>query len=379
MTFLLASSIVTLSCSREAGISNKPTIDKRSQEDRDLKEIITRYFESISQNEQRDPVLLAKKINSFVYTFCSSEKPHTASMDKLLKHCHTTCSGYVYLFSKIAAYFGIQTRVIYLFNIPIQGNHTMVEVRHSGDKWALFDPTFGTFFTSRGEPTEIPYSLDEIYFTCTPNTLSNHVVQARVINPVDLSAPLDALYSARSFSSPHMNLPAYILAESYGYLDPLLYSLSWMNIDMQKDPFQFGGPANNLQEGENRFLIETNALLNDHLAGNEISYNISYLGKVGEHTYKNGYRLSHLAKGDIYRITLYGINPSGVSLYPHFTDSRAILQHSGRQSVPKGVYTHSFLFRAQDTSAELVLEVYPKPSASMRIFGIRIESYRTLN
>lgn len=294
-------------------------------------------------------------------------------LDNLLKNCRTSCGGYVYVFQQIANFYGIQTRTVYLFNIPLQGNHAMVEMKYGEDKWALFDPTFGTYFTPEGKLSEIPYSLDDLYFYCSPDTLIKHVLQANPLQPVDITLPLNVIYKRRSFKATNMKLSTYLSADAYGKPAPYEYSLLWMDIDMRRNAFQFGGPAKTIEEGDAQFLAKTNTLLTDTIPNNHISYNLSFLGQMGEHTYKNGYRLYNLKRGYIYRITLYGINPTDVSLYPHFTDSRAVLDHTGIQVIPRDIYVQTLLFRARDTKAELILEAYPQPRCFMRIFGISID------
>ncbi len=369
-----------LSCTQRTTPRNTPVVKPRVSQD--LIKITSQYFDRLSQDERKDPVKLAKRINAFVHNYCRCDPPIENNLDKLLNNCRTSCAGYVYVFRQIAEFYGIQSRAVYLFNIPLQGNHAMVEIKSGENKWALFDPTFGTFFTPEGIPSENPFSLDDLYFYGSSDTLIRHVVQARTLNPLDITLPLDALYASRAFKAPYMKLSTYLSAEAYGNPDKYQYSLLWMNIDMKNNIYQFGGPAKTTREGEERFLALTNALLNDHDPNNHISYDLSYLGELQGHTYKNGYRLTHLIKGRIYRITLYGINFCGIStpkapLYPHFTDTRAILQHTGMQVIPKGKYEYSQLFRARDTKAELILEVHPETSSYIRIFGIRVELEKT--
>ncbi len=362
-----------LSCTQRTTPTNTPVV--KPYVPPDLIKITSHYFDKLPQDERKNTLQLAKRINAFVYNYCISDPPIEKNLHKLLKNCRTSCIGYVHVFRQIAQFYGIQSRAVYLFNIPLQGNHSLLEIKYGEDKWALFDPTFGTFFTPEGKPSENPFSLDDLYFYCTSDTLIRHVVQARTLNPLDITSPLDVLYTPRSFKASYMGLSSYLSAEAYGNPDKYQYSLLWMNIDMRKNLYQFGGPTKNIQEGEERFLALINSLLKDDIQNNHISYNMSYLGEVGGHTYKNGYRLSHLKRGCIYRTTIYGINTTIASFYPHFTDTRAVLQHTGMQIIPEGKYEHSLLFRARDTNAELILEIYPKTEAGshIRIFGIRIE------
>ncbi len=148
--------------------------------------------------------------------------------------------------------------------------------------------------------------------------------------------------------------------------------MEWMDIDMKEGIFQIGGPVKTLEEGTQKFMDITRSLKNKNRY--LISFNMSFLGQVGEHAYKNGYRFSHLKTGSIYRITLYGINSSSASIIPSFTDTKAALKNSGVQVIPKGIYTYSMLFRARDTEAKLILAVYPVDNHFIRIFGIRVET-----
>jgi hypothetical protein len=367
------------SCTQNTAPDNRESALK-AQEYQELKRITSRYFDKLSQQELKDPVNLSKRINTFVYNYCTSQPPIEGNLHKLLANCRTLCGGYVYVFRQITGFYGIQSRSVYLFNIPSQGNHAMVEIKYGNDKWALFDPTFGTFFTAGGNPSEIPYSLDDLYFNCTPDNLPEHVVQARSIPPDHNSIPIDALYTPRSFKAADMKLSSYLSADAYGNPDKYQYSLLWMNIDMKNPTFQFGGPAKSVQEGEKQFLTLTNSLLNDKEPDNHISYVMSYLGELDGHSYKNGYHLTRLRKDCIYRVTFYGINNyAKVSIYPHFTDKRAVLRHSGTRIIPAGACTFSMLFRARETKADLILEVYPHNGSFIRLFGMRVELCDTLD
>jgi len=350
---------------------------KKMQEKKDIENLIAQYFKGMPEAGRKDPVALAKKINAFVHSYCTCEPPLETNIDNLIRDCRTSCGGYVHVFRKIAGHYGLQTRAVFLFNIPLQGNHAMVEVLYGDKKWALFDPTFGTFFTPAGRVSEIPYSLDDLYFSCSAKTLRRNVVQARSINPKEVTLPLDSLYSPRTFHARSMKLSTYLQADDYGYPAPYQYSLLWMDIDMKNNVFRFGGPAKTIEEGDAMVLSITNKLLLDKIPGNRISYNMSFLGQMGEHTYKNGYRFSKLKAGAIYRMTIYGINPAGARLYPHFSDSRAVLQRNGIQDIPTDVFEYSFLFRARDAKADLILETYQEPSKFIRIFGIRVDVDKT--
>jgi hypothetical protein len=360
-----------------APVKHSPVYIKKMQERQELEKFISKYFIDLPEADRKDNVLLAKKINAFVHSYCTCDLPLEKNTDNLIKNCHTSCGGYVYVFRKISECYGLQSREVYLLNIPLQGNHSMVEVKYGEDKWALFDPTFGTFFTRRGKISEKPYSLDDLYFNCSPENLLRHVVQARRINPTEIALPLNCLYKTRSFDAVNMKLSTYLQAKDYGHQSLDQYSLLLLDIDMKKGVFQFGGPAKTIEKGDRQFLAKVNVLLNDKIRDNNIPYCTSFLGQIGEHTFKNGYHMKNLRKDSIYRLTLYGINPTGASLYPHFTDSTAVLQRTGVRNIPQDTFAHSQLFKARDTNAILILETLHEPQKFMRIFGIRIELDKT--
>jgi hypothetical protein len=210
-----------------------------------------------------------------------------------------------------------------------------------------------------------------LYYFCTTENIEAHVVQAA--RKGDMSLPLHALYARKSFSSTAMNAQTYLSAEAYGPFDAERYSLLWMDIDLMNNQYRFGGPVEKTLDGERSFLALTNALLNDGVPDNHISYDMSYLGSFSGHTYKNGYHLHNLKSGGTYRITFYGTSAAGALLYPHFTDTRAVLRHTGSHPVPKSAYACPVFFRARDTNADLIIEVYPGTESYMRVFGVLVE------
>ena len=105
-----------------------------------------------------------------------------------------------------------------LYNVPIQGNHTAVEVLVDG-QWAFYDPTFGAYFTAEGDVEGPILSLEDVASGHSVDSLESLVNQASGDRQNVAFAILGALFSER-FEHPSMSLNYYQMAESISRLEP---------------------------------------------------------------------------------------------------------------------------------------------------------------
>ena len=66
-------------------------------------------------------------------------------INDLFAHCVTACGGRSYVLRGLLAACGLHSKYQNIYNIPIQGNHSAVEVMLN-EQVAFLDPTFGAFF-----------------------------------------------------------------------------------------------------------------------------------------------------------------------------------------------------------------------------------------
>jgi len=335
--------------------------------------IIDRYFNRLPEIEKKDKLTLAKKINFFTNNFCQNIPPHEPD-EKLFENCRTACGGYVYVFGKIADNFNLKTRPVYLYNISNQGNHSLIEVNYKNDKWALFDPTFGSFFTKNGDVNEVPYSLDDMYFYLNKDVLIHNVVKAKKISIANLTKSLKELYSVKVFSEKFMKLVSYLESEQYGYADIRQKTVLNMAIDMKKNHFFFGTKEKDVNNADKYFLQKTNDTLNDTIDNNDISYKMSYIGEGVNSSRVNSYKFTGLNNGSIYSITFYGYNPhKEAAIYPYFLNNGCILQKTGPQPLNEHYFEDNFQFRAKGENCRLMVELYKPEKKQIRLFGIEIK------
>ncbi|WP_256814905.1 MULTISPECIES: D-glucuronyl C5-epimerase family protein [Pseudomonas] len=95
-----------------------------------------------------------KFINGFKVGVASSMTPEAAIDERV-----GACGSFTNTLLALSAAQGIEGRVISLLNYPKNDGHAVAEIKVQG-KWALYDPTFGAFYTLVG--SNAPLSFDEI-------------------------------------------------------------------------------------------------------------------------------------------------------------------------------------------------------------------------
>ena len=319
---------------------------------------------------------LLKKNNFFTYNFCITGKSKQSSVPNLFLEPYTACGGCTFIFRAIAEYYDIETRYAYLYNIPHQGNHSLVEAKTRKGKWVLFDPTFGLFFTSDGQVDSNIYGLSEINYELFDKPLIDYVIKAKKVYVSKeklakfLRNSTSELYTPKFFNEKYMDLNSYVNSERYGYNDSNLETYLRIQIDMINDYLMIGTDFKTLAEGEAGFLQASNSSLNDANKLNDFSYLASTIGKnaVFQNVIIEFINLKPSAK---YTLTIKGIVNSKAGLQKLFSDKGGILKSIEPIQISKGIYSEDIEFIAKKEQANLLLSIYPANSpVQVRLFTI---------
>lgn len=219
----------------------------------------------------------AARLNQAVYNYCESgtaTSPH--DLNELFENCQTACGGFSYVLRSALEATGIRTRFVHLYNIPNQGNHTAIEV-DVGGRWALFDPTFGVFFTSDGTASGYPLSLSEVAGTKSEEDLSKMVLQAVDAPNAAATISIDALYS-ETFGHLYMELRNYLVAEALSFEDPREWRMLEIDLRLKRGRGVMGDfTSEDFQSLNDSWLADTNDLLNNDDLTDDTSFNASRL------------------------------------------------------------------------------------------------------
>lgn len=119
----------------------------------------------------------AARLNQAVYAYCEHGST-PGHINNLFETCKAACGGYSYVLRGVLEATGARTRYVNLYNIPNQGNHTVVEFEIDGE-WPLYDPTFGAYFTENGEADGHPLSVQEVAYREQGRDLNDLVLQSK--------------------------------------------------------------------------------------------------------------------------------------------------------------------------------------------------------
>lgn len=340
------------------------------------REMLQGYFGDDAPFRGLSPEQLAKRLNYVVYNHCESTQPHTGQKDinELFSECRTACGGYAYVLRSLLAAHDIRTRYLNLYNLPQQGNHVMVEVEIAPRQWALFDPTFGSFFTGDGRSQSTPLSFQDIRFQLRIDSIEQNSLVARK-GDVSLGAEDELLYDSNSFNFKYMEIENYLLAEAYapvkeGLTVPLTLS---MNLKNGVDEAGTLAPVS-VGEGEAEFLRWTNATLNDDVENNDTSYLFSMLGN-----YKPYFESLNILKFDglsadmSYEISIAGNsshNEASVQIVDIGND--VYMDTIEADIVADGHFEVKRKFIAKSSSASFVIRLIEPKDSFVRVFGVSI-------
>jgi hypothetical protein len=348
---------------------------KESEQAHAADKMLKRLFSTDFSRNRHNILDLAKRANYFVFNYCDNNQPFTSNPLDLFEECHTACGGFVYVFQAIMEVFGISTRNFSLYNIPNQGNHALVEVEYEPGKWALFDPTFGSYFTEDGSIEGTPLSMDEIQYKLMGKNLLHYVVSAKVADSSSAVKNLSNIYIAGSFERNHMKIGNYHLAEVWSENNKEKPIYLTLPLDLAEGYIFFG--SSNYREfskADQEFLEATNKTLNDDVLENDTSYLFSYLGeKTFNRKQRNIIKIKNLSPGATYELIIMGFNLSNevIKFLASIIDmNSAIINSTEPRNIPGNeAFDITFRFRAKSNETSILIETL-KEKGSLRIFGV---------
>lgn len=322
------------------------------------------------------PVDLAKVLNAVVYHFCSKPKDNVPlkHLNHLFRECHTACGGRSYVLKGLLAVYGIHAQYRNIYNIPIQGNHSALEVDINGAT-SFFDPTFGAFFTKHAVEDR-PLSLDEIRFIYDEHALAEHVYQAKKfhLKPM-IQRPVNQMYS-KGFNSNLFRLAFYINHETSEPLNPDKILFLSANIELKQNTYTLGClSAKNTEEASACFLKETNALYNSANPKHHLSYNFNNLGFLNGQMKMNAFNINGLQRSAVYQLTLLLNNQTGHAVALHLSplqNGLVLAPGFDQVLVNPGIATYSVHFKANDRHGKLLLYLSPKTQEFLNLFGFSV-------
>lgn len=278
--------------------------------------LLNNTFVSWKKLSKYNAIDLAKRLNYFVYNFCETPNetsPAVTPVNELFKRCVTACGGRSYVLRGLLAVYGIHSDYANLYNIPIQGNHTMVQIKNAKSQ-ALLDPTFGVFFVRQPNVAATPLSLQGVRYYLSGQRVLDHVFSANktknYLNALSLS--LHQLYTYKRFKTKLMMLSSYIEPEAAETSQARKILFLTANFNLKNGFASLGDfNAKTVDDGVQTFLRETNETYSSHDYTRYISYDISYLGYLGRQMILNTFMYHKLKPGKIYQLSLLINNPTG--------------------------------------------------------------------
>lgn len=210
----------------------------------------------------------ARLVTVLTYRFCDPGNALFPDLNELYTSCSTQCGGYAYVARGLAEVLDLRTRYANLYNIPQQGNHTVVELLVDG-VWEFYDPRFGAFFTDDGTPGGRVMNISQVSGQ-DEGVLASKVVQIDKV--ADLFQPPG--YSA-DFDHKYMEVDNYRTTKAIVQFLP--GEMLWLRVPLTSaEPV---GPAGETDRARLSagWLAYTNATLNDSDPENDTSYSSYFL------------------------------------------------------------------------------------------------------
>jgi hypothetical protein len=339
------------------------------------REMLKSKFGTATPFQDRSAMEIGKILNHIVFNHCSNTQPHTGQKNKneLFEVCRTSCAGYAYVLRGLFAVYGIKTRYANLYNLPGQGNHTMVEAEIHPGKWALFDPTFGAFFSSNGRVNGTPLSLEEIRFNLTPESLSKHIFTAKKNNSA--TGNIKNLYEKSVFDYPYMKIQSYLSAEIAAPAGLNLTVPLTLPLNVVKGRATAGVlNAKTIQEGEAGFLAWTNSALSNNDPSDDTSYLFHILGDYSSYFRSmNVISLTGLRIGTVYDLNISGFSNGDIEIQVVDIGRNLVLNSILPEKLTAGrEYLLHRKFRAHSESAQLVVILNGPQRSLAYIFGVSV-------
>ena len=367
----------------KSGFISKTKSSKTSNNSHDsekqiaARKLLDRSLKNWSSLYNFDKHVISKRLNYLVYNYCSTDTPFTGldNINKLFEECRSACGGFTYVLRGLLDLFDINNRHTALYNIPQQGNHSLVEVEIAPDRWALFDPTFGIYFTKTGKIDEIPLSMDDLQFYLRGKDLNNHVIQAKR-GPLSLSIDhLNKIYQHGNFFHQYMNIENYHLAEQFGYDSQFMVLPLSIFLDVSSGQNKFGVfQIVDLRTAEQMFLSITNDTLNDDDLRNDVSYNFSYLG-YAQREYNNIIFIEGIKKRKPYAISMrfYNQNINKIQIQVMQVGGNIVFNNNSNISINHGSSIKTLYFKAFSENAIIIIRPLVPKQRLIRLFGIMIQ------
>jgi hypothetical protein len=244
----------------------------------------------------------ARRLTQAVFAYCSHGAQTALDINDLFEECVTACGGYSYVLRGLLEATGARTRYVNLYNVPIQGNHTAVEVFDDGN-WGSYDPTFGVYFTRNGDPDGPILGLHEVATGYPVDRLDSLVNQAREEGGNIAADPLETLFS-EPFDQPSMPLSNYQTVESFSRLDSrelVILDIPLFLTEGSASIGDFNAPTKGSAEAA--WLDQTNRLLRDEDLSNDVSFVSNQLSNSGPQRITT-LTISGVSPGERYEISL---------------------------------------------------------------------------
>ncbi len=202
---------------------------------------------------------------------------------------------------------GIATRGVNLYNLPNQGNHSLLEVQLDENEWMLVDPTFGVVFlpdiAGRG------WSLDEV--RGLPNENAVTAILLRSTSGESWARPVEKLFIPGFPKGRYMAAGHYLAAEAIGSWRPdQRVVLSW-NIASGERELGIKTVDPDRDSRQKAFLDWTNRRLLDDDPANDISFLASQVGGFQCGIFTPTISLPSLAHGEMVRLLIRGEHLDG--------------------------------------------------------------------
>lgn len=266
---------------------------------------------------------------------------------------------------------GIKTRYSNFYNLPQQGNHTAVEVEIDPGKWALFDPTFGTFFTSDGNVEGEPLSTEDVRFIFNSKTIHASVLMANK-NSQKIQMPLKNLYE-QNFHAQYMNLENYVSAEQAASVGskavvPLVMMINVENGEALAGSTSFG----DMEDGSSSFLKWTNETLRNQSDFDDTSYLFHVVGQYGKYFQSmNILKIVGLKPDDLYKIQIHGYAPNASEIQVVPIGKAAKLNIIEPQTLEVGRFLVSRLIKSKDSEIDILIS--NRSDNEFKIYAISVK------
>ncbi|PHS40016.1 MAG: hypothetical protein COA91_05150 [Robiginitomaculum sp.] len=217
----------------------------------------------------------AARLNQAVYAYCQHGST-PGHINNLFENCKAACGGYSYVLRGVLEATGIRTRYVNLYNIPNQGNHTVVEVEIDG-RWPFYDPTFGAYFTDNGQADGKPLNVEEVAYWEKETEIGDLVLQSKKEKTDILTGTLSDMYQY-DYDHPYMKVENYQAAETLWHEGMDQITILDIGLSIEDGLTKIGDfSAKTKSEMHAAYFRETGAILLDDDPRNDISFRTSYL------------------------------------------------------------------------------------------------------